>query len=363
MRNEAVTRDKRAVCHKQFEAHHKAVTPADPDMEMIRRYAMASTQPDDLAVWQHRLANDQVDRDHERFPLAYLQRFAETLPGKSLMIGHDYTQSPAGRYFDASVVPDAETGGHVLMARFYTRADAPISADIAAGIAREASIGFIPATDEQGRTAMTCDLCGQPPYALNDKGDYLCPHLIGREYEGRTCSYAYAGDTSKVEAVEGSEVWLGAQYGTRTVDTHAAAPFATKAAHLTAIAAQETASGKEDSVDLEQAKAKIAELEAKLPSSEALTKDADVGRAFFKAEIERLYKSMGDEATGLTLLDALKDATAEKLLSVYKAADEKHAKHFAPRLGGSISGVGDAVNASPKSVDEILFGVRAAGGN
>jgi hypothetical protein len=74
---------------------------------------------------------------------------------------------------------------------------------IDAGVWSHVSIGFRYAD-------LVCDLCGRS-YWSGEEG--TCPHVVGRVYDGRECTATYGGDLRKVEAVEGSLVYLGCQRG------------------------------------------------------------------------------------------------------------------------------------------------------
>jgi hypothetical protein len=121
------------------------MAPAQPsDLDLIKQHTQpgAEIAAEDVLIVQARLAHDQYDRDHERFPVSYLQRFAETIPGRALLEGHDYTKAPKGRWFDAEVRADGS--GHALFAKFYVKATSELASDIRLGIAKDVSIGFIP---------------------------------------------------------------------------------------------------------------------------------------------------------------------------------------------------------------------------
>lgn len=332
----------------------------DVTLPLIRRYAVGDVKPEEISIWKMDLCNTDYDRADERFPVEYLQRFAETLPGKSLMTGHNYSNSPAGRFIGAEVMPRAD-GGHVLATRFYTRSAAPISDDLRLGIAKDGSIGFMP--DDR-----TCDLCGKSydRWFMADEGEDYCTHIQSQFYDDQKCTLTYGGDTSKVEAVEGSLVWLGCQYGAQT--TAAAAVFATKAAHVQQQSSAQGGTRQEERMTLQEAEAKIAALEAKAKEHEAEDKERELFakesgkyRDFLKSEVLRFYKSMGDEATGVLFVDAYSEAPIEKLESAYKTADEKHSKHFAGTRGET-GGADGGVLAETRSHDEIMFGRRAARG-
>lgn len=93
------------------------------------------------------LANNAVDRTYERFPVPVLERFAQTLPGKSLLITHDKRQPASGLIYDARVrtALPGEAGTHSLVASFYvvrTPDSEGLRQHIDGGVRRHVSIGF-----------------------------------------------------------------------------------------------------------------------------------------------------------------------------------------------------------------------------
>src|SRR5574343_773788 len=189
----------------------------------------------DVHVRQMLLAHNQHDRTGERFPKAYLERFAETAPGKSALSGHDSGSLPLGRFFRADLQTRVEADFPVLVrqaaegrdrwrqfeftpervrvtwlkAGFYFPADAEgeaLRGRIDLGVYRDVSIGF--RYDD-----LICDVCSKSYFG----GD--CPHVIGWRAEDNTTlvTGTYGGDPNKAEMLEGSVVWLGAQQQARLV--------------------------------------------------------------------------------------------------------------------------------------------------
>ncbi len=182
---------------KEFEAKALAPMAKDDAMTAINKLAPQPVTAEQVYVGRARLANTQLDRSFEKFPVPVLERFAETLPGKPVLEGHDKTKSPSGRWFGASLARD-ENGVTHLVADYYTLAKSELAEKIGTGIAKDVSIGFKAA----GRT---CDLCGEKIET--------CPHQPGMEYDGKRCEVTYSGEPAKYEAMEGSFVWVGCQYG------------------------------------------------------------------------------------------------------------------------------------------------------
>ena len=192
----------------QIDLRRAEATP--DDMKKINALSRVPLGPHEVYVGETELANDLVDRTFERFPPAMLRQFADTAPAKSLMPGHDYRALPLGLFHAAKVRRD--DGQNTLVARFYivkTAQNEHDRAQIDGGVWRYASIGF---TAED----LVCDLCGASMYGINGK---LCSHRPGQKYtvkgddgteQEQVATYSYTG---KGEMVEGSIVYLGAQWG------------------------------------------------------------------------------------------------------------------------------------------------------
>jgi hypothetical protein len=182
----------------------KAIQGANVTPEIlakINKYSLRPLSAEEVFVRRYLMAHNAVDRDNERFPEALLDDFANTLPGKSLLNGHNRLELPLGLYFDASTeemtpeqfkaltgedpnLPDNVQMVKVLWGWVYMlKADftEALAANIDAGIYRHASIGF--------RASDTIPVKG----AFNN--------VLFYEY------------VSPGEALEGSIVWLGAQQG------------------------------------------------------------------------------------------------------------------------------------------------------
>ncbi|MFQ5737143.1 MAG: hypothetical protein ACE5GY_09850 [Thermodesulfobacteriota bacterium] len=186
---------------KSFAASIKGAEVTEEQAGQIRKFTLADIPSEELYVRRIRLAHNAIDRDNERFGEKVLEDFAATLPGKSLLIGHNWGPPGSGLFFDAMVeemglkearaetgeelrLPDGEEKVKFLYAWFYTTkaGKEAFLADIDAGIIRHASIGFNAANLVR----------------VND------------EKSGETLYWEYK---APAEALEGSLVWLGAQPG------------------------------------------------------------------------------------------------------------------------------------------------------
>lgn len=265
------------VVRKQLGSLTKMAAAQPSDLDLIKQHTQpgAEMAAEDVLIVQAMLAHDQYDRSHERFPVSYLQRFAETLPGKALLEGHDYNKRPQGRWFDAEVrdfvgARDPANPGHGLYAKFYVNAKSDLASDIRLGIAKDVSIGFIP--DKR-----FCDHCGK---------DYEreCVHMAGQEYDGKLATVTYGGDEKKAEAVEGSIVWLGCQPGAQVLGQ-------SSSLYQRKMALAEAAREGDNTVDLVAAKAEIERLKPLAEKGEQWKATAEKYEAYLRAEILRKTKA------------------------------------------------------------------------
>ncbi len=192
---------------KSFETKQEHIEANEPDLELVRKLALRDVKPDEVYLGRMHLANDQVDRAHERFPIEYLERFAKTLPSRSLMGGHNYDTLPLGRFYKASVQKDG--GQHYLDAYYYLAASSPYVEQVELGVLSGSSIGY-----NAGKRV--CDLCTKTwsPYGTKDG----CEHYPGQEIDGKTVTLTYCpSEAHKAEAMEGSWVWAPCQFGAQSL--------------------------------------------------------------------------------------------------------------------------------------------------
>jgi hypothetical protein len=262
----------------EIRSKHTAMAPEAPevseaDVALINeRFALRPVEAGDLYVRRLAVCNDQYDRTHERFPRAYLERFAATLPGKSLLAHHDQRRFPLGRFFKAQVETAPPTApGEPPVTWLYawayvikTPPNEEVRRQIDGGVFSHVSIGF-------RWSDLLCDLCGR------SAGHAECGHEPGQAYDGRRCTATYGGDLEQVEAVEASLVYLGAQYGAAV----------TKALPLAAE-----------------------------PEEAALAADGREYRAELRREILRLATCVGADSEAAMLLEALGEPPAARLREV-----------------------------------------------
>ena len=191
----------------------KSLEPLDTDAALaaINQFTRRPVTAEEIFVGRAVLANDIYDKSGERFPVTYLERFAETIKGAPVLEAHDKRRSGVGRWFGATVDKDAAGHSH-LITDFYLDAKSDVARRVDLGIASEVSIGVsVP------RLARTCDLCGK----AYEGG---CTHNVLEEYGGKTCTLTYGGDVRRVRAIEGSFVGVGCQHGAQVMRSKVWAP-------------------------------------------------------------------------------------------------------------------------------------------
>ncbi len=163
----------------------KAASPGD--LEIINSYAVKALTEDEVAIYEGHVANSRIDRDGERFNEDVLADFADSLPGKSLLVGHDWTGPGVGRFFKAWLVE--EDGAMWLRGAFYLLKKDPdaqgLITKIDGGVAWALSVGF------------------------------SCPDrmlMTGREGSILYAEYRRGPNGERAEAMEASLVFLGAQF-------------------------------------------------------------------------------------------------------------------------------------------------------
>lgn len=331
---------------KILEVRTKAITPSEEQLAMIRPFLLREFEPEELYIREVLLANDQVDRSFERFDMGYLKRFAETIKGKSVLVGHDYGAAPVGRFFNADITR-GERDWQWVRTWFYmpTSPGNQLARDnIDSGVWSYVSIGA--AVDYAG---LICDICGQPYYYwYGDDEDAYCPHIAGRAYNDKVCTLTWdsnRSDTSKVEAVEGSIVYLGCQYDAAIAKSAAQSEANTRAkaarleSHNTppdgrqkeAVVMSDTAAMESLQAELAakakecdaltgkvgEFEARIKELEGRISELEPLearAKEADRLREDLVTEIKRLAACVGVGEVIVSTIDKVEDI--EKLLEL-----------------------------------------------
>lgn len=331
------------------------LNPSADDLRLLagEDYAGRTLSAEQVVVRNMLLCHDQYDRTYERFPKSYLERFTETLPGKSVLSGHDsggYSGAgalPLARFFraetetrneeipvpvrgrrvmrmgnyaaskSAEVVPNFEPRQMdvtFLRAGFYFPNDDAAKGllnRIDLGVYRSVSIGF--RYDD-----LNCDLCNAS-YLRSD-----CPHILGWELvDGPVVTCTYSGDAQRAEALEGSIVYLGAQPQARLLKQAQAGQVDPAALAMTPYG--------EDLVILKEAEAYAREFGHQRKSwafhsmGKSFGQETRQGREE-KMDREQLIKMLG-------LADTATDAEIVAAVKALADAQAEHGKALAAALG------------------------------
>jgi hypothetical protein len=272
---------KSIVAEKSFTVKHLEPLAADDALTAINRFTRRSVTAEEVFIGRASLANDLHDKSGERFPPAYLERFAETIIGAPVLEAHDKKRSGVGKWFGAAVEKDAAGYSH-LITDFYLDARSDLARRVDLGIASDVSIGvMVP------KGARACDLCGK----AYDGG---CTHNVLEEYAGKVCTLTYGGDLKRVRAIEGSFVGIGCQHGAQVMRAKVWAPgglWVDDERESAAVDLSWAAPGDEmEKAELEE-RVKVLETE-----NELLKKDASLiedGRAFHAYLLEDITKAYG----------------------------------------------------------------------
>lgn len=258
---------------KTIRAGGESHEPSQRDMALIAAYAGRPLEPSEVLVRAMVLCSGELDRDYERFSDGVLDQFAESIPGKSLLIGHRRDAAPEGLFYRAEVV-QRPGRAPAVKAWFYmliTPENDHLRKLMDAGVVRYTSIGF-------RCERLTCDLCGRNVHSRE------CPHIPGREYDGRTATATWEG---RAEAVEGSLVYLGSQ-------REAMLTKCWSDGHPDALD-DETA--REKLLDVaEELRAEVAARDAEIARLRALARDGERFREELRGEVRALCALSGDRA-------------------------------------------------------------------
>ena len=162
----------------------KGYSPTDSDYEKIRQFTRKDFAKEELYVFEAVLCSNDIDRDNEKFSVSALNELASLFVGKTGIRDHSMKSSDqSARIFEAFV--ERENGKktadgedyYMLKAKAYmvkTDENSSLIREIDAGIKKEVSVSC------RVRERI-CSVCGA------DKASEYCPHIAGREYDGKAC--------------------------------------------------------------------------------------------------------------------------------------------------------------------------------
>lgn len=200
------------------------MTPTQEQLAKINNYTRTEKKAEDVVVFPTLACNDLIDRDIEAFTPKALKQFVELegdlgIPGKSLMLSHNYKSLPTGRLFDAETF--RKGGMNAVRAWTYvpnTDQYKDFIENIDYGVFWAVSIGARLKT-------VACSVCNSKfDWFFNwvcdnghEKGSYYDPNADGKKSSGMAKAdgsnvLCYAKMEDPTDFFELSVVFLGAQY-------------------------------------------------------------------------------------------------------------------------------------------------------
>lgn len=165
----------------------KALQVGEADMTLINRFALEPLSKEEVYTFEVAACGNDIDRDFERIEDDALHAMADLFVGKTVVSDHRHsTKNQIARVYAAEVEDGGETSDgrpkKTLVLRCYmlaNEANAPVIADIKAGIKREVSVCFSAAS-------AVCSICGTDRRKTRGQ----CFHWPGRDYDGKVCHMA-----------------------------------------------------------------------------------------------------------------------------------------------------------------------------
>lgn len=182
----------------------KSLSATDDEMSLINKFALEPLEKEQVYVFEVVACDNDIDRDHERFDDKALSQLAKLFVGKTIIKDHmrradnQFARVYAAEVKEASGSTSDGQPLKQLVVKCYTldnEANAQIISEIKAGIKKEVSISFLPAS-------VKCSICG------TDRRKKYCEHWWGKEYDGQVCHFTL---TNIKDAYELSFVAVPAQ--------------------------------------------------------------------------------------------------------------------------------------------------------
>lgn len=145
----------------------------DMDMELINKYSRRELNEDEVYTFTMVAADDQIDRDMERFTVKTLEELADLFKGTAVITDHNpKAENQTARVYNAYTESDGKVTR--LMAQAYTlrEGNEELINKIESGIIKEVSVGC-------AIKSKLCSACG--------KEFDMCIHQKGKTYNGSVC--------------------------------------------------------------------------------------------------------------------------------------------------------------------------------
>lgn len=175
---------------EKMKAFNISKADAEKDIDLINQYSLKELKPEDVMCFSLVLCDNEVDRDHEKFPVKSLETLAKMFVGKTGIKDHSWEmKNQVARLYRVELEKTAEENslgeqlvqlrGSAYMLR--TPENESLINSIEGGIVKEVSVGF-------GIRKLTCSICGEqmkrswwsPTMCKNE-------HIKGNDYEGTVC--------------------------------------------------------------------------------------------------------------------------------------------------------------------------------
>lgn len=159
---------------KKADSAEQAQELSEEVLSKINRFALAPLSAEQVFTFKIGAADDQVDRDVERFTPECLSQLAKLFVGKTVIFDHEWSAgNQTARIYDGeTVTEDGVT--KLLLYAYMLRNDKtqPTIDAINGGILREVSVGC-------AVSKATCSICGESFCG--------CPHRKSEVYDGKSC--------------------------------------------------------------------------------------------------------------------------------------------------------------------------------
>lgn len=147
-----------------------------PDMAKVNRQALRELKAEEIFAFRIAAADDNIDRQVERFTPECLEGMAKLFVGKPVIMDHRWSAgNQTARIYDGYTDKVGNTTRLVLCAYMLRNDETKATVDaIEGGILREVSVGC-----QVGKA--TCSICG------TDLTTEWCKHRKGETYDGQLC--------------------------------------------------------------------------------------------------------------------------------------------------------------------------------
>ena len=172
-------------CGAKMDRYVDPHAPSEFDMERIRLYTKKPIKPEDVFVFEIKLATNEVDKDNEYFSAECLWSMQWLFLGKTGISRTKQSYKGATRIFDTRI----ETSDTVK-----TRSGDYVMALYAKAFMLRTEENMQTITDiEKGKLSQVSVSISVKRHICNICGQSICTHQIGKTYNGKVCYRALCG--------------------------------------------------------------------------------------------------------------------------------------------------------------------------